>query len=456
MAGSSRLRVTWLQGLGFVVPLAITLASLWFVAARAEAIPTTERVSVGPLGIQGNGSSLKGVLSGNARFAGFISLASNLAQGDTNDTYDVFVSNLTTGSLSRVNVSSSGAQANKESLLGGQALSDDGRLVAFSSHASNLVFGDTNDLEDIFVRDRRGRGSTTRVSVSSSGAQAEGTSFKPSISANGRFVAFVSHASNLVGRDTNDNYDVFVHDRVTGTTRRVSLNSSEKQGNGPSGYVQTETEIRPVAPAISADGRYVAFCSLATNLVGRDTNGATDIFVRDLQAGTTRRVNVSAAGKQTNDPSYDPAISTNGRYVAFGSSATNLVPGDTNDASDVFVRDLQAGTTRRVSVTRGKQANDSSGDPAISANGRYVAFGSLATNLVAGDTNDASDVFVRDLEAGKTRRVSVSSGGDQGGDHSAAGSLTANGQTVAFASFADNLVPGDTNSRWDIFVRHLR
>jgi archaellum component FlaF (FlaF/FlaG flagellin family) len=171
-------------------------------------------------------------------------------------------------------------------------------------------------------------------------------------------------------------------------TQRVSVATGGTQGNGDS-----------FIPAISADGRYVTFQSIASNLVPGDTNSTFDVFVRDRRSGTTQRVNVATDGTQANGDSFSLAISADGRYVTFQSIASNLVPGDTNDRTDVFVRDLRSGTTQRVSVaTGGTQANGDSDIPAISADGRYVAFESGASNLVPGDTNHSEDVFVRDLK----------------------------------------------------------
>ena len=256
--------------------------------------------------------------------------------------------------------------------------------MVFYSSASNLVSGDTNGWSDIFVHDRQ-TGQTTRVSVASDGTQGNSASDKPSISSDGRYVAFKSTATNLVSGDTNGFIDVFVHDRQTGQTTRVSLASDSTQGNGDS-----------YSPSISADGRYVAFRSSASNLVSGDTNGTSDIFVHDRQGGGTTRVSVASDGTQGNGDSYSPSISADGRYVAFMSAASNLVSGDTC-CSDIFVHDRQSGQTTRVSVASdGAQGNNHSWYPSISADGRYVAFHSYASNLVSGDTNSAPDVFVHD------------------------------------------------------------
>ena len=336
------------------------------------------------------------------------------------------------GGTSRVSVGPAGAQANGVS--SSQAISADGRYVAFETSASNLVVGDTNQIRDVVVRDRAAH-VTRRVSVGPGGAQANGSSHRPAVSARGRFVAFSSFASNLVTGDTNGSFDVFVRDQMTRVTRRVSVGPGGAQANSYSDN-----------PSISAHGRYVAFSSFASNLVTGDTNGTFDLFVWDRTAEVTRRVSVGPGGVQANDSSFAPVISADGRYIAFYSWASNLVSGDTNGTADVFVRDLRAGVTRRVSVgPGGAQANDFSYDPAISADGVHVAFTSDASNLVAGDTNGTADVFVWDGVNQVTRRVSVGPGGAQASDASFAPAISAQGRHVAFYSWAPNLVTGDTN-----------
>ena len=335
----------------------------------------------------------------------------------------------------RASVASDGAQGNSDSYY--PSISADGRYVAFQSDASNLVSGDTNGSPDVFVHDRQS-GQTKRVSVASDGTQGSGS--YPSISADGRYVAFMSAASNLVSGDTCCS-DIFVHDRQSGQTTRVSVASDGTQGNSGSEY-----------PSISADGRYVAFRSYASNLVSGDTNGAVDIFVHDRQSGQTERVSVASDGVQGNDYSSYLSISADGRYVAFRSSASNLVSGDTNGYWDIFVHDRQSGGTTRVSLASdGAQGNYGSSYPSISADGRYVAFMSAASNLVSGDTC-CSDIFVHDRQSGQTTRVSVASDGAQGNNHSWYPSISADGRYVAFHSYASNLVSGDTNSAPDVFV----
>jgi Tol biopolymer transport system component len=427
------------------VSVGVVTAGSLLVASAGGAEPrpgggATRRVSVSSAEHQANGYSVGPAISSGGRYVAFESLASNLAPGDTNDTFDVFVRDRSLGTTRRVSVSSAEHQANGFSAA--PAISWDGRYVALTSFASNLVPGDTNGATDVFVRDRR-LGTTRRVSVSSSGGQGNNHSGEPAMSADGRFVAFESEASDLVPGDTNNRGDMFVRDLKLGTTRRVSLSSSDRQADDFSS-----------SPAMSADGRYVAFVSFASNLVPGDTNLRADVFVRDRQLGTTSRVSVSSAERQANNFNLEPSVSADGHYVVFTSRATNLIPDDSNTRQDVFVRDLRLGTTRRISVSSAEeQGSRSSGNPAISRDGRYVAFKAVSSNLVPSDTNGFPDVFVRDRKLGVTHRVSVAGGGEQVSGKSDAPAMTADGRFVAFVSEASDLVPGDTNANRDVFVR---
>ncbi len=339
-----------------------------------------------------------------------------------------------------MSVDSAGAEGNGYSING--SISADGRYVAFESVASNLVAGDTNGAADIFVHDRQ-TGTTERVSVDSAGAQGNDYSLAPSISPDGRFVVFQSGATNLVAGDTNGCMDIFVRDRQSGTTERVSVGPAGVEGNG---YCYSSS--------ISADGRTVAFQSYSDNLVAGDTNGVGDVFVRDRQLGTTERVSVGPAGLEGDADSYASLICADGRYAVFVSYADNLVTGDTNGCQDVFVRDRQSGTTERVSVdSAGAQGNNTSFPSGITPNGRLVIFQSYATNLVSGDTNGFGDIFVRDRQSGTTDLVSVGSAGAQGNADSYFGLMSSDGRIVAFYSAASNFVTGDTNGAYDAFVR---
>jgi Tol biopolymer transport system component len=448
--------------------LAVSNGLVFFRASEAAAArQVTSRLSVDSTGIQANGPSRCTTISANGRYVAFISDASKLVPSDTNVGPDIFVHDRVGGGTVRVNVDSAGnqSQTSVDSFNGCPSMSADGRFIAFDTWSNDLIPGPTNDCGgwpcfNVFVRDRdadgngifdepgAGKTSTVRISVASNGTQGDGNSVYPSMSADGRYVAFQSDATNLVGGDTNKAPDVFVHDRLTDITERATVNSAGVQANG------TQLDLHPCS--ISADGRYVAFDSDATNLVLRDTNGHRDVFVHDRLTGVTERVSVDSLGAQANDESYDDSwsnstsISADGRYVVFTSLATNLVPGDTTAAPGIFVHDRLTGVTERVSVDSfGTQANDESYMGTISADGRYVAITSLATNLVPGAIGG---VFVHDRLTGTTKSVSVDSFGVLGNSQSADGSISADGRYVAFSSYASNLVPGDTNNAYDIFV----
>ncbi len=337
----------------------------------------------------------------------------------------------------RVSVDSSGTQASGSSTS--PVVSADGRFVAFSSSAPDLVPGDTNSQADIFVRDLQ-TGTTVRVSVDSSGLQATGASTSPAINGNGQVVAFTSTAPNLVSGDTNGVEDIFVHDRLTGSTMRVSVSAAGVQSNGLSG-----------APWISTDGRFVAFHSSATNLVAGDTNAVADVFVRDLATGSITRVSVDASGSQANGSSTDASISADGRFVAFTSHASNLVVGDTNLCQDAFVYDRFLATVTRVSTSSsGSQGNNSTFAPRVSGNGTFVAFESYASNLVSGDSNGYGDIFLRDLSSGTISRVSVTFSGGEADGASTSPAISTDGQFVAYYSESTSIVPGGSGA--DIFV----
>ena len=405
---------------------------------------TTELASHVWIAAEANAESRSASLSADGRYVAFASDASNLVPGDTNGRSDVFVFDRQTSTTERVSIGSDSTQGYSDSH--GSSISADGRYVAFSSWAHNLVPADTG-WQDIFVYDRQSR-TIEQVSVASDGTQANGNSWDFSISADGQYVVFSSDADNLVPGDTNDCQDIFVYDRQTRTTERVSVANDGTQGND-----------RSKGPAVSADGRHVAFTSSADNLVPGDTNGLPDVFVYDRQTRMIERVSIASDGTQGNSvfvSPYGPSISADGRHVAFSSSAGNLVPGDTNGLSDVFVFDRQTRTTERVSIASdGTQGNDWSAwpyRPSISADGRYVAFESEATNLVPDDTNGVEDVFVYDRHTNTIERVSVDDDGSEGNMIGEAPSISGGGWYVAFQSAAGNLVSGDNHGAIDIFV----
>jgi len=397
----------------------------------------------------GANSSFSPVISGDGTAVAFASYAENLVANDTNNASDVFLRNLTAGTTALVSRRDPGLPSVTGSgLSDSPSVSADGRYVAFRSDAPDLVPGDTNGTSDIFVRDLL-MGTTTLVSVNQAGtASGNGPSFSPSISADGRYVAFTSLASDLVANDTNNTADVFVRDLLTGTTRLVSVN----QAGTDSGNNFSFNAV------ISADGSHVAFESFATDLTANAVFGVGDLFNRDLSAGTTTLVSVSQTGTGGDFESFNPVLSEDGRTVAFVSHADNLVGNDQNGTiADVYVRSIDKGTTLVSVNSAGTSGNGDSFFPAISADGKVIAFESFANNLVANDTNNSSDIFAFDLKARTTTLVSVNQAGTDSGDGPSEGpSISANGRYVAFSSFADDLAANDTNGTSDVFVRDLK
>ncbi|NEP39177.1 MAG: calcium-binding protein [Okeania sp. SIO2H7] len=391
-----------------------------------------DRLSVNSQGNEGNNFSINPSISADGRYIAFESSASNLVIGDTNNLPDIFIADRQSQTTSIISVNSFGEGGNLSSF--NPSVSGDGRFVVFESNATNLVEGDSNNTTDIFLRDTL-TATTTLVSVDSFGDRGNAASVNPSISADGRFIVFESDATNLVAGDTNNARDIFLRDALTETTTKISIDSLCNTAN-----------LSSFNPVISADGRFIAFDSFAANLVEGDTNNTRDIFVRDRETGIVSLVS-------GNSSSITPSISADGRFIAFDSRATNLISGDTNDARDIFMRDLQAGTTTRVSVDAfGNEATRSSFKPAISGDGRFVAFDSFDPLLVPGDSNGTNDIFLRDLLNGTTTRISVNSQGLGGNLTSFNPAISASGEVVAFDSFATNLVEEDTNNNRDVFV----
>jgi Tol biopolymer transport system component len=412
----------------------------------------TTRASVGVNGGDPNNVSFNPSISADGRYVTFWTSASNVVPGDDNGVDDVFVRDLRTNTTIRVSVDTGGDDPDGNSFF--PSISADGRYVAFASAANDLVPGDSGASEDIFVRDLQ-TGTNTRVTVDTGGGAPNAGTRHAWISGDGRHVVFASGASDLVPSDGNGFEDVFVRDLDAGVTTRASVDTGGGDSNGASG-----SSPMFVPSAISADGRYVMFWSVASDLVPADGNGLGDVFLRDLQSGVTSRVTVDTGGGDANGRSdftcgvAGQSISADARYVTFCSYAGDLVTGDANGTADVFVRDRVAHTTTRLSVAANGDPTGGSGTaPSISADGRYVAFFSGAEDLVPDDTNSASDVFVRDRLTNSTTRASVNLLGREANGVSAVGSISADGRYVTFHSSASNLVGGDGNGTFDIFVR---
>jgi Tol biopolymer transport system component len=403
------------------------------------------RANVDSSGAEATDWSRWPTLSGNGRYVSFLSASPNLVAGDANGDCDVFVYDRHAGTTDCVSVDPNGIPGNDASgQWGGDpaSMSFDGRYVAFASWATNLLAGRTTLVGGIYLRDRQS-GTTELVSVDSNGAQGNGNCDFATMSDDGSIVVFDSDASDLVANDTNQKFDIFVHDRTTGVTERISVDSSGAEANGDS-----------FGPLVSTDGQVVVFSSNATNLVAGDGNGAWDVFVHDRRSGTTTRISVDSSGTEATGASAATAFSRDGSTVAFRSSAANLVAGDGNGVIDLFVHEFASGVTERVSVDSfGNEGDGQSSWAALSSDGRKVAFDSGATNLVVGDTNAQWDVFLHDRTTGTTVLRSLDPSGIQGDDGSSFPTISADGGSIAFESEADNLVPGDSNGIGDVFVR---
>jgi hypothetical protein len=400
---------------------------------------TTTRVSTDSSGNESNWQSLGIDITPDGRFVLFQSDATNLVANDTNSQADIFIKDIVSWVTVRVNTDSAGIESSWQ--LAALDITPDGRFVLFQSDASDLVANDTNATRDIFVKDLN-NGSITRVSTDSSGNESNWQSFAISITPDGRYILLGSDATNLVANDTNAAADIFVKDLLSGIIIRASVSSPGGQWDGPS-----------YARDITPDGRYILFQSDATNLVANDTNATTDIFVKDLNNGSTTRISVSNAGIEWDGTSYGTKITSDGRYVLFESDATNLVANDTNATTDIFVRDTTNSTTTRISVNNaGIEWNGFSEGIDITPNGRFVLFDSSATNLVANDTNGRQDVFIRDITDGTTKRINISNAGIEGDFRSDGIKISDNGSFSLFVSDATNLVLNDINAVTDIFM----
>ncbi len=401
----------------------------------------TERVSISSAGSEGDQLSQTPSINFDGQIIVFASEASNLVDGDSNGVQDIFLHDWLAGTTERVSLNSYGEEADGASAW--PEISTDGLFVVFTSTATNLVDGDTNGVEDVFVIDLQS-GAVERVSHSASGGQANAASSQPVISGDGGFVAFVSPATNLVPGATTGLEELYLYDRADGSLQWITTPLSGSVNDGLSGE-----------PAISADGNWVAFSSNSTQLIVNDTFGMRDIFLWNRASSTIERVSVTQTGDEADSLSYVPALSADGRFIAFRSHASNLVAGDSNSMGDIFLSDRQNGTMQRVNLSSsGEQAlGGPSDEPAISADGRFIVFRSMATNLIPNDTNGGRDIFVRDMQ-GTTTRVSVDSNAVESNGGSYSPVISADGAAIAFYSDANNLdlVRADDNGTADVFA----
>jgi cysteine-rich repeat protein len=436
-------------------PLALSDGLVFFRSREAAcALRTTERVSVqddeSEASAGGAATAISGAtqaLNADGRYALVESTSTDMAVGKTTATVDLFLRDRVAGTTSWVSRDATGGQANAAVARG--HLSADASTVIFDSTASDLVAGTPADgVRRVFVHDV-GAGTTSLLAIPDPGgacSPAASCMRAQSVSADGRFVVFLSRATNVMSGGPTDGLDhVYLHDNDTSTTELIDVDSDEVASDGASG-----------SAAVSADGARVAFVSNGTNLDPADVNPFDDVFLRDRVAGTTELVSRASDGTQGIGFNTSPSISADGRVVAFLSDDNSLVPGDTNGAYDVFVRDVEAGLTERVSVSSdGFQADAASQAASLSEDGRFVGFPSDAENLLAAlDTNTERDVFVHDRATGLTERVSLRNGGGETTAQSTIPvSLSADGQITSFGSSDTLLVGGDLNADPDTFVR---
>jgi uncharacterized repeat protein (TIGR01451 family) len=448
-----RRRLPALRAVGTAV---LATVGMLAVAPAAVAIPwpgLTQLVSVSTPGTQGNQDSQRPAVSADGRYIAFASLSDNLVKGDTNLSSDIFVRDRVNRTTERVSVATSGRQGDRDSGLlngmGGPSISADGRYVAFDSEATTFDKRDTNGTADVFVRDRV-TGTTTRVSVASNGTEANRGGTEPDISADGRYVAYVSFSDNLVP-DGNFTADIFVHDRQTRVTERISQAPDGSDANGQSLF----------APHVNADGRFVYFSSFASNLVAGDPdNNDVDAYLFDRQTDTTTAI-TSMQGSGlccTTLHGLAGGISGDGRYLTFTTQDDTFVIPDTNGFfEDAWLLDRVTGEYVLVGVNdAGVQGDDSTFAAGVSDDGRFVALVSRSTNL-GGPTNFRENVYLRDRAAGTTRLVSVASDGTEGDLDSIEPAMTPDARVIAFASRSSTFVPETQGFfAYDVFVRDGR
>lgn len=401
----------------------------------------TKRVNLTPTGTQVTEGNVQSPprISQDGQYVAFATTSSDIVAGDTNGAADIFVRDMSTNVTVMASLANDGTQI-PASTGDGFVISANGRYVVFNTNYSGVVSGDTNNVTDIFVRDLKNN-TTERISVTSTGAQANKASARFDISATGRYVVFDSLASNLSANDTNSNRDIFVRDREKGTTTLLSKDSMGAVGNGLS-----------ASPSISCDGAHIAFYSTSTNLSVNDTNGKPDIFLVDRVSDDA----VSNITPLANGSSDGPEMSCNGESIVFESSASNLVANDTNGLTDIFSYNTVDDVHTRVSVSSsGVEMNSgyaSLRGKSIDFSGRYVAFASNATNLVASDTNGQFDVFLHDMKDGTTQIISKRSSTVQTNKETFYYALSLDGRGIVFTTSDSGLVSSDTNTVADVFL----
>jgi Tol biopolymer transport system component len=414
--------------------VAVVVAAAWLMTASyaASAAATTELISVNYANTIAAGGYVPTV-DATGRYVVFTSASPNIVPGDTNGKRDLFLRDRETDSSIRVSVGPTGGQLNGNSF---GRLTPSGRFLVFRSNATNVIPGGTSRSYQVYIRDLQA-GANERVSVSNTGAPAQGGANAVGASDDGRFVVFTSLGTNLVPGTTTVEDRAYLRDRLTRQTTTL----------GP-------PEAITLYPQISPDGRFAAFATAYPIIPSKYRTGR-EVYLKNLATGRFQIVSRSSTGARAKGNSHPLDISRDGRFVLFASYAANLVPNDTNGTWDVFVRDRQTGLTERVSVSSAEvQANGLSGGAAISDDGRFVAFGSSATNLVPGiSTTGGYHGYVRDRLLGTTQRADLSSTGVPANAGAGAIDLSGNGSVLVLDSTATNLSPKDTTTEADVYAR---
>ncbi|MBI5435005.1 MAG: PD40 domain-containing protein [Planctomycetes bacterium] len=419
--------------------------------SASSAQVTTVLVSKAMDGTPANSPSVAPRITPDGRYVAYSSPATNLVSGDVNNSTDAFVWDRQSNRLELVSVTSTGMQATQG--VGAAAITADGRYVLLSTSAK-LSLEDTNTRSDAYVRDRL-LGTTTLASKKPDGTVVKNSDCYPSaLSDDGRFVVFMSTGSEFGGRDTQHDMDAYWRDTQTGLVKRVTVSSHGVQGNDDSADA-----------VLSGDGRFVTFTGTATNLVRGDTNGVADIFGHDVLAGRTTRLSALPGGGQANGPSVEVSMTPGGRYVAFTTKATSFDPvHDLNGAWDVYWRDNLTGQVMLCSRTPagfagsgGSFSGGASSTSSISANGRYVAFESYASDLIAVDANGPfiPDIYRFDVITGQVVLVSQNSAGVQADDSSVDAVISGDGRFIAYRSYATNLAPTNPAVSYNVFLTEL-
>jgi Tol biopolymer transport system component len=418
----------------------IVVAALLVALATDSRAQVTTLTSVAADGTQSDRDCDVHAVSSDGRYVLFSSASTLLVPGTTTTFRHVFLKDRTTGGVELLSVDDQGVEANAD--CKNPRMSDDGTYVVFESAATNLVASDTNNKVDCFLRDRTS-GHTEMVSVATSGVQGDADSTLPIVSGDGRYVFFTTGASNFSSVDDNNQADVYLRDRVAGTTTLVSV---AVDGTAPNGY--------SVSDDLTPDGRYAVFECNAHDVVPNDPlTTHLKVLVADLASSTIEVASIASDGSWIQADCTGARIVSDGHLVTFETADLYVVPNDTNNATDVFVRDRTAGTTERVSLgPNGEEAQGFCSHGSMSDDGRFVVFETSAENWDPTDRNVAGDVYLRDLELGSTRRLSLSTDGQGSKWGCWNQALSRDGHVVVFEAGGDELDPNDHNGHTDVYV----